>query len=430
MNDAMNRLALVVGCLLALPGPAAAMEDAQPEPSDRQAHPLTLGECYQLALKRSETIAIQQELLKATEGRFLQALSGALPTVSFVSSDRRQDGSGQSAFTLRDVPDRRLTLSQPLFGGFKEFAAMAASRAERRQRTEDTRRAEQLLWLDVSDAFERLAEHRQDLDVLDAIRAALDDRIAELAQRERLGRSRRSEVAGAESRRRRVEAERKRVSGLSLTSRQLLEFLTGLADIPAIAAEEQPVEPPEEDTLSLSAAANRPDVRAAEAAWEAAKKLTAVARADVFPNVDLNGNYYLERVGAAEDVTWDVALLVDVPLFQGGKAAGAIREATSRERQARLQADRTRREAELEIRQARAQWAAAHERHAALLKAQDAAEENYRLHLADDARHLISTLDVLDALQELQDVRRDVVASAYDARRLAWRLRVATGEIP
>ena len=37
---------------------------------------LTLPECYALALTRSETIAIQQELIRETEGRFLQAFSG------------------------------------------------------------------------------------------------------------------------------------------------------------------------------------------------------------------------------------------------------------------------------------------------------------------------------------------------------------------
>ncbi len=114
---------------------------------------LTLPECYQLALKRSETIAINQELIKETEGRFRQALSTALPHVSFESTDKRQDGTGNSAFTLRNVPERKFTFTQPLFSGFKEFAAMAGSRAEHRQRIDEKVRAEQLLFTDVSDAF-------------------------------------------------------------------------------------------------------------------------------------------------------------------------------------------------------------------------------------------------------------------------------------
>ena len=92
------------------------------------ATPLTLSDCYALALKRSEEIAIRGELIRETEGRFLQALSTALPRASFELSEKRQDGSGGSAFTLKEVPERRFVFSQPLFSGFKEFAAVRGSR--------------------------------------------------------------------------------------------------------------------------------------------------------------------------------------------------------------------------------------------------------------------------------------------------------------
>jgi len=40
-------------------------------------------------------------------------------------------GSDNSNFTLRERPEAKFTLRQPLFSGFKEFAAMAGSKAER-----------------------------------------------------------------------------------------------------------------------------------------------------------------------------------------------------------------------------------------------------------------------------------------------------------
>jgi outer membrane protein TolC len=61
---------------------------------------LTLEDCYKLALQQSEQVALRQELIAQAESRFTQALSGILPRVSFSSSDKRQDGSGGSAFTL------------------------------------------------------------------------------------------------------------------------------------------------------------------------------------------------------------------------------------------------------------------------------------------------------------------------------------------
>jgi outer membrane protein TolC len=114
---------------------------------------LSLFDCYQLALKQSERVAIQQQLIKEAEAHFQQSFSGILPKVSYEYSETRQNGSGNTNFTLRQIPEGRFIFSQPLFSGFKEFAGMAASRAERRQREQETLRAKQLLFTDVSDAF-------------------------------------------------------------------------------------------------------------------------------------------------------------------------------------------------------------------------------------------------------------------------------------
>ena len=76
---------------------------------------LTLEECYRLALKRSETVAIQKEIINEAEGRFLQALSGALPKASYEIEETRQDGSGTSNFTLKRIPQRRFTVSNSPF---------------------------------------------------------------------------------------------------------------------------------------------------------------------------------------------------------------------------------------------------------------------------------------------------------------------------
>lgn len=153
-----------------------------------------------------------------------------------------------------------------------------------------------------------------------------------------------------------------------------------------------------------------------------------IAQGGVWPDVDLEGHYYTKRVGASQDVDWDVLFTVEVPLFQGGRAAGAISEARSRARQARLRFEEAQRAAGLEIRDVSTRFNAAIARHAALQKAAAAAEQNYRLQVEDYGRNLVNNLNVLQALQDLQDVRRDVISAAYEIQRLHWRLRVATGE--
>lgn len=399
-------------------------------PADAEEPPLTLHECYRLALTRSEQIAIQQELIRQTEGRFLQSLSTALPRVSFVSSDKRQDGTGSSAFTLRDVPERRFTFSQPLFSGFKEFAAIAGAGADRRGRLQAKRRAEQLLFVDVADAVHLFLQHQEDLQALLATRDALRGRMEELRQREQLGRSRPSEAVSAEAQLRRVEAEMELVRRDHRLARQLLEFLTGRSPIDAVSDDEPDIVllPGEDDALAR--AASRPDVSAAEEGWRVAKKEVVVAQSRFWPTVMLEGNYYTKRVGNAADVDWDATLEVEVPIFQGGEAVGVTGEARSKARQAKLQWEQTRRQAELDIRDAYVQLQAELARREALNAALDASEENYRLQAEEYRLSLVSNLDVLVALEQLQDARRDWIEARHEAARRFWALQVATGQIP
>lgn len=419
MTRALPQLLGVLLMLLVGPISAAA---------EKPTAPLTLADCYRLALKRSETIAIRGELIKETEGRFLQALSTALPRASFELSERRQDGSGGSAFTLKKVPERKFVFSQPLFSGFKEFAAIAGSRSERHQRQQEKARAEQLLFVDVAEAFHFLLQHREDLNALEGIRTALVERVEELRGRERLGRSRTSEVMSAEAQLRRVLAEVESVRGQEETVRQLLEFLIGRDAVEGVADSDPSLPELKDEGAYLAAAARRPDVVAAEEAWKVARKQVTVSRADLWPDVDLESNYYTERVGASAEVDWDVLVKVDVPLFQGGQTVGAVREASSKARQAKLTSERTQREALLDVQNVYAELRAARGRSEALTGALAAAEESYGLQVEDYRHHLISNLDLLQELQNLQDARRDEVRARHDAKRLYWRLLAAAGE--
>lgn len=389
---------------------------------------LTLQECYQLSLKRSETIAIDQELIKETEGRFLQALSTALPHVSFESSDKRQDGSGSSSFTLRHVPERKFAFSQPLFSGFKEFAAIAGSRAERRQRIQEKMRAEQLLFMDVADAFSLLLEQREDLGALDTSRLALVARLDELKERRRIGRSRATEVVTAEARLRRVEAELEQTRSSERISQHLLEFLTGLPRIGALTDPDASLPMVDPEEAYLAKAASRPDLRAAQEAWRVAEQAVRTTQGGLFPTVSMDGNYYVDRAGAAEDVKWDASLMVHVPLFQGGQATGAVKEASAQARQARLRYSQQQRSVELDIRDAYVRLDFALAIASAFQKALQAAEESYRLETEDYRLNLVSNLEVLQTLQALQDARRDHIRARFDAKRRYWQLRVATGE--
>jgi len=105
---------------------------------------------------------------------------------------------------------------------------MRGAKLERRQREFERGRAEQLLWVDVSDAFHLVLEQQEEIRVLDTIRQILRDRMGELEAREKIGRSRPSEWVAAQAQLHRVEAEWEISQSRETVAGQLLRFLTGL----------------------------------------------------------------------------------------------------------------------------------------------------------------------------------------------------------
>lgn len=390
---------------------------------------LTLLDCYQLALHQSETIAIKKEILKEAEGRFLTAVSTALPQATFNYSQTRQNGDGRSASLDKNQFEGKFSFQQPLFTGFKEFAAIAGSRAEKKQRDQDRRRAEQLLFVDVSDAFYFFLNYQETLDILTATQKALQDRIEELQKREGLGRSRASEIASAEAKLYRVEAVQTIVESQQETARELLEFLIGQKFTQINDAWGS-----KPDALNreeyLNKIEKRPDVAAAREALRISQRQIDIARSRFWPAVSLEGDYYTKRSGALEGIDWDAVLKIEVPLFRGGENWGNLKIARSQEKQTALLLQQTRRNAEREIKQAFTQYTASHKSQAALEKALQATQKNYELQLKDYQLNLVNNLDVLSALEDLNTARQDYINAKTFCRQSWWRLQLTVGELP
>ncbi len=387
---------------------------------------LTLQNCYELALKRSETIAIKEEIIEETKGQMMQALSNALPKVSFAYSEKWEDEAKRGTLG-RSEEEGKFTFTQPLFTGFKELAAVRASKHVGKQREAELKRARQLLLIDVADAFFLYMSYQEDEKALLDTAKALTDRITELNRRQKIGKSRPSEIANAEAKLSRTEATRESVRGQKEVAGQLLAFLIGstfnnLRDVD---------DPSKVRTLqeALAWTEARPDVVAAAAAKEALRQNLFSTRSALWPSVSLTGNAYTKRPDANEHNDWDATLTFTVPIFDGLSDRGKLRQARSQLIQADLALEKARREAGLEIRNAYTKWQAYGRRVAALEKAVEAAEKNFFLQIEDFQKNLVNNLDVLQALEDLQSVRRELVAAHADARRSYWAFRVATGDL-
>lgn len=393
--------------------------------------PLTLFECYKLALKQSEIIAIDSEIIKETEARFVQAFSALLPHVSFVATKNWQDPSAITSTTSGNGTDRKFVFTQTLFSGFKEFAGISGSKFEHKQHTYEKARAEQLLFSDVADAFYLFKEEREDLAILATIQSILKNRIQELLARVELGRSRRSEVVNTQAQLYQVEAEIELVKSQEALARQLLEFLIGkpLKDVDDSNTDNifSAILKPESDYMANAEA--RPDVLASQMAWNVAKKMVVIARSGYFPTITAENDYYTHRDTPPTDMEWNAQLKISVPIFDGLETYGEVKEARAKAKEGELQYMRDKRSAVWDIRNAYVSLRASLARSESLKKALDAFEMNYTLQKEDYQLNLVNNLDVLTAIKSLEDSRRNYINAFYETKRFYWQLRVANGEI-
>ena len=387
---------------------------------------LTLDEYFTQALGRSEVVTIQGELVEQAQERKRQASAALYPTLTGYASYTWQD-TGTRDLTLYPTRQRlaRLTANQPLFRGFREFAAVRQSRALVGAQDDDYWHARVQLFKDVAENFYEVLAIEQDLVSLGAQIDQYQQRTKELQGRVRIGRSRSGEVLTVQSEISTLDAQiEQRRADLS-AAREVFAFLSGLpAATPLHDTEMVPAHPGPLDEY-LARIALRPDIKAMQQRQAAAQENITVARGAHLPSLDLNANRYLERSGALENVDWDVQLALTVPLYAGGGLQSRVREALSQSTQAELSVSQARRQAEQEIRSVYQSVVLDRSQLDALEKAADAAQKNYSAQQRDYRLGLVTNLDVLQAQASFQENQRALQRVRYSAKLNWLRLQAA-----
>ncbi len=398
---------------------------------------LTLFEAYDLSLKRSEEIATKQELINEAQGHFYRALGSILPKASFVMTHFEQEvdsGGGEfggenatSNAVRRTTPQKKFVFSQPLFQGFREFAAIQGAGAEKGQRSYEKQRAEELLFMDVVNAFYGLIQANKGTGIAESIRKALDERVKELEGRVKLGRSRDSELQTAIADLKVVEYELRIARKIEAISKELLEFYIGQKIEERLVDDAVSEEALFDIDQYLERSLNRSDYLAAEKAQLFAEQNVVVAQSGLFPTARLDGNYYTQRVGFQSGIDWDLFLTIDVPLFKG-ETFGAIKEAWAQRQIAELNTERTGREIRLDIGEAYEELKSSRDGEKLLFEAAEASKKSYELQVQEYRLNLVNNLDVLDALRQYENVERAYNQAHYESKKNYWKFKVAIGE--
>ncbi len=402
-----------------------------------EAQSMNFEEFIQVSLRRSDMVKSAREEIKIARARTLQAFGEAIGDGDFVITNRYQEeqasgpgGADGSTSTARAAHrrERRFAFSQPLFQGFKSVGALMGAGNLKNQRKEEHDLAKEDLFLEASEAFYALLSADKNLAILDESKKLFEERIRDLQEREKIGRSRPGEVAMARAKMKVLEARIAKARGTLLSAQSLAWFYSGVSHM----------KPQDEDpetfseTLEIDSAhyaeiaESRSDVAAAREAVGTAKQTIVVKQSAIWPQINLEANQYEKREGFQDGISWDALITMNVPLYRGGDNLGQVLEAQANYRKAQWNYRLVQKTALLEIEQTHQDWIASREQHRAYQAAVEASQENFNYQKEDYSKNLVSNLDVLAALEELLSIREEANATLYTMKSNYWRLQIAS----
>ena len=220
--------------------------------------------------------------------------------------------------------------------------------------------------------------------------------------------------------------------------RRDLQQLINAAEVPALnvlGAGFNPVapEPAEVQKWVDDAQRNNVQVVSAEAAYQLAEEEVARSRGGHLPTVDLIGNY-AKNTGCTFTTCGDtrstsVGVQLNMPLFQGGAIQSKWREAEANREKAKQDLESARRNVALQARQAYLGVASGIAQVQALQQALKSSESLLEASKLGQEVGVRTSLDVLNAQQQLFSTRRDLYQAQYNYLVSHLRLKAAAGNL-
>lgn len=390
---------------------------------------LTLREVYEAAKEKTETLPQSQSAVREYEARKDQVFGRFLPGLSLGASYQRQDRS--AGLNSPEQTTTRLILTQSLFEGWRDKAQLNAAKANVLAQKQSLTAAENNLFSEVAISFFTVLAAEQDIRNIQKSIDLTQNRITELNKRLKVGRTQKVEVLAADAQQAVLKAQLLSAQGNLNVARDTFARVTGLPrETPLTDPMRFPREPRPIDSY-LAEIENRPDIQALKLTVEANEYEITAAKGGHLPTLLFTGNRYLSQSGvrSTSQHDWDIGLTLSFPIFSGGIVSARVREIRENELQAELQLKQQRRVAEEQIRRAYNTLNSSLEQVKALEAARSATEANYKEQVRNYRFSLTTNLDVIQALNSLQDTNRTLDKTRFDAL-IAWaQLRTAIGNV-
>ena len=418
----------------------------------------TLADAIALAYQTNPTLQEQRANQRALDETYVQARTGLRPTVganvqvvdrqttlanpttSFV--DTNGDGVPDSLANTDTIRSNSsaasISLTQPLYTGGRVTSQISASQADVLQGRQQLRQVEAGVLLNVVQVYVDVRRDQERLRINEENVTVLQRQLDEAKARFDVGEITRTDVAQAEAR---LAASRASLASAQATlaiSRANYAAIVGqnpgeLAPEPSLAT----LLPASVDDAFTRAEANNPQVMASGYAERAARARVAAARAQRRPTISLRGDvgYNASDVGGNGNQFGDYdravtgSVVATVPIFTGGLTNSEVRQASARDDAARIAIEGSRRNVLQDVAQAWNQLLGARANLTANQEQVNAAQIAFEGTRQEAQVGLRTTLDVLNAEQELRSAELALVTARHDEYVAAASVLAAMGEL-
>ena len=404
----------------------------------------TLNGSLILAYQNNPTLNAQRASVRATDEGVPQALSGYRPRVNvngsigsqyFDTTSRSQTlgvGNTYTQLSGNMTPNNYgITATQTLFNGFQTPNRTRQAESQVQAARETLRVSEQSVLLSAVTAYMNLLRDAAILDLQRRNVEVLQEQLRQTRDRFNVGEVTRTDVAQSESR---LAAGRSQVLNAEAVYKASVATYRQVIGVePGRLAPGSPVDRFSPRTLPAAtglATATHPAVTSAQYSVDAALLQVKVAEGALYPTLALQGN--VQQSNEASLLTLKtfsasaVAQLV-VPIYQGGAEYSLIRQAKETLGQRRLDLDTSRDQVRQGVVQAWGQLEAA-KANIDATQAQVQAAEIALNGVREEARvGQRTTLDVLNAQQELVNARVALVSAQRDRVVASYTLLAAVG---
>ncbi len=393
----------------------------------------TLFEAMAAAYANNPTLDAQRAQLRATDENVAQAVSGWRPTVT-LSGDvgwQRQEinNLGANNNTPKNIS---VSVSQPVYNGGTTVSQTNSAEANVQAGRENLHATEQTVLLQAVTVYMDVLRDQAVVQLNRNSEQVLKRQLEAAQDRFRVGEITRTDVAQAEARLSRATADRVQAEGFLISSRASYERVVGRAPGELDPPPPLPPLPVSEDEARATAVAENPNLRAARFTEQASAADVETARGGLLPTVSLSASLaHGDDTSSTVDEsdTAKITANVSVPLYQSGAQYSAVRQARQVNSQRRIQIEENRRSVLESVVQSWEQLTTAKARIVSRreqVRANEIALDGVIQEAAVGSR---TTLDILDAEQELLDSRVALVRAERDEYVAAYSLQSSVGRL-